>query len=568
MGNGQSSPASPHGHQGPSPQKHSQPSHRDNTRPVSPGLANRRRKSLELPDLASLTFTNASTPASSKQPSPAVNGLASPPPPTTPGGGGGKFASLTRPGALGGRKRPSPLAPAMSTAPLSPITTRPSNSTTSGGSYNPYFPSSAEPIPSSALPVAIPASHHQAPLLSSGLPDYSRMTYNDRDHQSHMPKSPPQPQPQPKPTTTTTPSPSATKKARIVDPKAQPPPSTPPPPPPRAHHHKAHQPSVGGADEDNYIRSSLPLGGEDVAGGSSTPAEPGLGEAGSSLDPAAGVNEIGKKDLDEEMRVVEAEAGVPTIITWTGGGREVFVCGTFAKNWGERVKMSKSTQDFTLVLNLPPGPHRLKFIVDESWRCSDDLATATDADGSLVNYIEVEKPAKDGDVKTDWEGDWDNQMGGVEPEDQSLWTTEIPEALINAQATEEAHQNYLASLAPANRQPGSAALQNPPGLPNPPSLPRHLEKVILNNPPKDGGSVGVSSSGSRSAREEGTKAISGNAACWTATPDDNSILPIPNHVVLNHLTASAIRNGTLAVGTTTRYKRKYISTLLYKPVEI
>lgn len=42
----------------------------------------------------------------------------------------------------------------------------------------------------------------------------------------------------------------------------------------------------------------------------------------------------------------------------------------------------------------------------------------------------------------------------------------------------------------------------------------------------------------------------------TATPDDNSILPIPNHVVLNHLTASAIRNGVLAVGTTTRYKRK------------
>lgn len=45
----------------------------------------------------------------------------------------------------------------------------------------------------------------------------------------------------------------------------------------------------------------------------------------------------------------------------------------------------------------------------------------------------------------------------------------------------------------------------------------------------------------------------------TATPDDNSILPIPNHVVLNHLTASAIRNGTLAVGTTTRYKRKVSS---------
>ena len=38
--------------------------------------------------------------------------------------------------------------------------------------------------------------------------------------------------------------------------------------------------------------------------------------------------------------------------------------------------------------------------------------------------------------------------------------------------------------------------------------------------------------------------------------DDNSILAVPNHVVLNHLTASAIKNGTLGVGTTTRYRKK------------
>lgn len=97
----------------------------------------------------------------------------------------------------------------------------------------------------------------------------------------------------------------------------------------------------------------MPLGGEDKGGEIRTPAEPGLGEAGSSLDPAAGANEIGKLDLDEEMRDVEAEAGevgVPTIITWTGGGKEVFVCGTFAKNWGERVKMSKRSVFLVLVV--------------------------------------------------------------------------------------------------------------------------------------------------------------------------------------------------------------------------
>lgn len=80
------------------------------------------------------------------------------------------------------------------------------------------------------------------------------------------------------------------------------------------------------------------------------------------------------------------------------------------------------------------------------------------------------------------------------------------------------------------RKQQSALLAN---VPVPPTLPRHLEKVILNSTPKE---------------LEGTVGGAGG--------DDNSILPVPNHVVLNHLTASAIRNGTLAVGTTTRYKRK------------
>jgi 5'-AMP-activated protein kinase regulatory beta subunit len=53
---------------------------------------------------------------------------------------------------------------------------------------------------------------------------------------------------------------------------------------------------------------------------------------------------------------------------------------------------------------------------------------------------------------------------------------------------------------------------------------------------------------------------------WGSAPpaglDDNSILAVPNHVVLNHLTASAIKNGTLGVGTTTRYRKKVGSPLI------
>lgn len=43
----------------------------------------------------------------------------------------------------------------------------------------------------------------------------------------------------------------------------------------------------------------------------------------------------------------------------------------------------------------------------------------------------------------------------------------------------------------------------------------------------------------------------------TATiADDASVLPVPSHVVLHHLSTSAIRNGVLAVGNTTRYQKK------------
>jgi hypothetical protein len=76
-------------------------------------------------------------------------------------------------------------------------------------------------------------------------------------------------------------------------------------------------------------------------------------------------------------------------------------------------------------------------------------------------------------------------------------------------------------------------------VPQPPTLPRILDKVIVNAESK--------------RREDGQN------MGWAAPPaglDDNSILAVPNHVVLNHLTASAIKNGTLGVGTTTRYRKK------------
>lgn len=69
----------------------------------------------------------------------------------------------------------------------------------------------------------------------------------------------------------------------------------------------------------------------------------------------------------------------------------------------------------------------------------------------------------------------------------------------------------------------------------PPQLPPHLEGVILNTNWSD--------------------------------KDNNSVLPIPNHVVLNHLATTSIKHNVLAVASVSRYHAKYVTQILYTPIE-
>lgn len=54
----------------------------------------------------------------------------------------------------------------------------------------------------------------------------------------------------------------------------------------------------------------------------------------------------------------------------------------------------------------------------------------------------------------------------------------------------------------------------------------------------------------------GSRAITLDNGNMPTMTDDASVLPVPSHVVLQHLCTSAIRNGVLAVATTTRYRKK------------
>ena len=127
--------------------------------------------------------------------------------------------------------------------------------------------------------------------------------------------------------------------------------------------------------------------------------------------------------------------------------------------------------------------------------------------------------------------------------DDDQWTNVIPPPLICYQYLEELPTHYTSEQFTQIFPPQTYLTS----VPQPPQLPRILEKVILNSDPKKPNDMERDSAGQPGMG-------------WGSAPpaglDDNSILAVPNHVVLNHLTASAIKNGTLGVGTTTRYRKK------------
>ncbi|KAG0228127.1 hypothetical protein BGW41_003538 [Actinomortierella wolfii] len=262
---------------------------------------------------------------------------------------------------------------------------------------------------------------------------------------------------------------------------------------------------------------------------------------------------------------------VPTIITWTQGGNNVYVTGTF-NNWKQKVRLNKSTNDFSTILNLPPGTHRIKFIVDDEWKCSTELSAATDAEGNLVNFLEVadeEQDELDGGQYTPINGSpvgsYTDQIpsyaqsasssghpspSGSDKQLSPLTRTRSSEpAPVPADVLNDvpgSPSSVTSAVSSSKAFPPSPPIQQsqqppapapPPPLTNdpPPGLPPHLEKVILNNAP---------------------------------SKEDNSVLPVPNHVVLNHLYACSVKEGVLSISVTSRYRKKYVTTVYIKPVVV
>ena len=199
------------------------------------------------------------------------------------------------------------------------------------------------------------------------------------------------------------------------------------------------------------------------------------------------------------------------------------------------------------VIHVRPGTHHIRFIVDSIMQCSKNLPTTVDFGNNLVNYIEVSaddlprivpvsteatgtpvinaeskthSPPKSAETKAAEEEKIKAAKSAPKKKPvlpPGRYSSQIPQYLLDLDKAEDSTAYQYAA----------AAIEK---LPTPPSLPGFLGKPILN----------------------------------AATPmkDDNSVLTMPNHTVLNHLATSSIKNNVLAVSATTRYKRKvcYLSS--------
>jgi len=204
--------------------------------------------------------------------------------------------------------------------------------------------------------------------------------------------------------------------------------------------------------------------------------------------------------------------------------------------------MHRSGNDFTYIHNLTKGKHAYKFIVDDEWRFAPDQPTVADVEGRVNNFIDVAAfrpytgddedeaaPAAAGGAAGGGAAQGQQQLGGKAEEEYSQWMPDLDEY------TKE-----------------------------PPPLPPHLRHIILNK-------SGMTPARPVPQAPPPPQALGGapgapvpvSVPAAAAAVRDPAALPPPQHVALNHLYCTAIKDGMMVLGMTQRYKSKFVTTVYY-----
>lgn len=225
---------------------------------------------------------------------------------------------------------------------------------------------------------------------------------------------------------------------------------------------------------------------------------------------------------------------LPFVIKWTGGGNNVAIAGTF--NQWQKLTMVKSEKDFVAIVDLPKGSHQYKFYVDGEWKVSPVEATSN-ANANANNNNGNNNNNSNRNTNNNKATENNNNVINISETDFEEFET----ALLY----DPNDPNKERSVTQSKERPGEGEedefgqeipeYEQTSKIRGPPVLPPHLLQVILN---KD-----------------------------TPISCEPTLLPEPNHVMLNHMYALSIRDGMMVLSTSNRYKKKCVTTLIYRPIE-
>ncbi|CAI2349159.1 unnamed protein product [Caenorhabditis sp. 36 PRJEB53466] len=214
----------------------------------------------------------------------------------------------------------------------------------------------------------------------------------------------------------------------------------------------------------------------------------------------------------------------PVVFRWsftqTAQPRNVQIVGSW-DNWSSKIPMVKSTNDFSTIIDLQPGQYEYKFFVDGQWVVDDNQGKTQDSAGNENNMISIQ----------------DSDFAVFEALDEDFQSSTAGEVLRGESESTKNHDTpndrELEKLRSFTQEiPSMDMLRKAAG---PPVIPPQLmQKVLLNK----------------------------------ETPEscDPNVLPEPNHVMLNHMYALSIKDSVMVLSSTQRYRKKFVTTLLYKPV--
>lgn len=198
---------------------------------------------------------------------------------------------------------------------------------------------------------------------------------------------------------------------------------------------------------------------------------------------------------------------IATLIEWHHGGNDVAVEGSW-DNWRTRSTLQRSGKDFAILKFLPAGVYHYKFCVNGEWRHSPDLPFVLDENGNGINILYVQD-----NVAENLDGVAEFAVPGS-PE--SSYDSPFP-----------GPEDYS---------------KDPPLLPSQLYLNTQLEAAqhLFSSSPS----------------------LQASSVCATTGR--------PQHVVLNHLFVETKKATSsppvLALGFTQRFRAKYVTVILHKPL--